>query len=125
MVAGFDDIPEGARAALQLTTVRQPIDRMVEETLAILHLDDPLRRFSGASICQSKARLIWRATFPKAAMRAEEAREAGFEDGCRQESGRTPLFRRFAARRLIAEIEGSRFSALARIAFRAFEWPPR
>src|SRR5262249_38579388 len=43
MVAGFDDIPDGARSAYNLTTVRQPIDRMVEETLSILHLDDPHR----------------------------------------------------------------------------------
>jgi DNA-binding LacI/PurR family transcriptional regulator len=43
MVAGFDDIPEGRRLPYQLTTVRQPIDEMVAETLAILHLDDPSR----------------------------------------------------------------------------------
>ncbi len=44
MVAGFDDIPEARRAIhTSLTTVRQPIDRMVEETLAMLHLDDPER----------------------------------------------------------------------------------
>lgn len=43
MVAGFDDILEGARPPYQLTTVRQPIDEMVDETLSILHLDDPTR----------------------------------------------------------------------------------
>ena len=43
MVAGFDDILEGARLPYQLTTVRQPIDEMVDETLSILHLDDPTR----------------------------------------------------------------------------------
>ena len=42
-VAGFDYILEGQRMPYQLTTVRQPIDEMVEETLAILHLDDPAR----------------------------------------------------------------------------------
>jgi DNA-binding LacI/PurR family transcriptional regulator len=43
MVAGFDDIPEGRRLPYLLTTVRQPIEEMVEETLDILHLDDPSR----------------------------------------------------------------------------------
>jgi len=43
MVAGFDDIPEGRRLPYQLSTVRQPIEEMIEETLDILHLDDPSR----------------------------------------------------------------------------------
>jgi len=43
MVAGFDDIPEGARLPYQLTTVRQPIEEMIDEALEILHLDDPSR----------------------------------------------------------------------------------
>ena len=34
MVAGFDDILEAARLPYQLTTVRQPIDEMVDETLS-------------------------------------------------------------------------------------------
>ena len=41
MVGGFDDIRESARLSYQLTTVRQPIDEMIEETLAILNLDEP------------------------------------------------------------------------------------
>lgn len=36
MVAGFDDVPEGARAPYGLTTVRQPIDAMAREAVALL-----------------------------------------------------------------------------------------
>lgn len=38
MVGGFDDIPEAARAAYDLTTVRQPLNRMVDEALNLLGL---------------------------------------------------------------------------------------
>ncbi|MBX2846839.1 MAG: LacI family DNA-binding transcriptional regulator [Acidiferrobacterales bacterium] len=40
MVCGFDDIPEGRRTPYQLTTLRQPIQKMVDETLSLLNLDD-------------------------------------------------------------------------------------
>ncbi|MFT3964268.1 MAG: LacI family DNA-binding transcriptional regulator [Sphingobium sp.] len=40
MVTGFDDIPEAARPAYNLTTVRQPIERMVEEALNLLGLGE-------------------------------------------------------------------------------------
>lgn len=40
MVAGFDDIPEAARAPYDLTTIRQPIDRMVDEALNLLGLGE-------------------------------------------------------------------------------------
>jgi DNA-binding LacI/PurR family transcriptional regulator len=40
MLAGFDDIPESRRLPYQLTTVRQPLDKMIAETLALLHLDE-------------------------------------------------------------------------------------
>jgi len=35
-VVGFDDIPDAARSAYRLTTLRQPLDLMVRETLALL-----------------------------------------------------------------------------------------
>lgn len=38
MVAGFDDIPEASRAPYDLTTVRQPIGRMVAEVMEMLGL---------------------------------------------------------------------------------------
>ncbi|KAG1185995.1 hypothetical protein G6F35_014748 [Rhizopus arrhizus] len=40
MVAGFDDVPEGARAPYALTTVRQPIDEMARRAMEML----PARR---------------------------------------------------------------------------------
>lgn len=36
MVAGFDDVPEGARAPYGLTTVRQPIDAMARHAVELL-----------------------------------------------------------------------------------------
>jgi DNA-binding LacI/PurR family transcriptional regulator len=67
MVAGFDDIPDGARPAYNLTTVRQPIDRMVEETLSILHLDDPHRPIERGIDRPIQGELIWRGTVPQPA----------------------------------------------------------
>jgi DNA-binding LacI/PurR family transcriptional regulator len=40
MVAGFDGIPDGGRAAYRLTTVRQPVVEMVTETLRALGIDE-------------------------------------------------------------------------------------
>lgn len=64
MVAGFDDIPEVARYPYKLTTVRQPMRRMVEETLAILHLDDPTRPVEHGIDRPIEGKLIWRSTIP-------------------------------------------------------------
>jgi DNA-binding LacI/PurR family transcriptional regulator len=64
MVGGFDDIPEARRVPYQLTTVRQPIDQMVEETLAILHLDDPTRAIERGIDRPITGNLIWRNTIP-------------------------------------------------------------
>lgn len=64
MVAGFDDIPEGRRAPYQLTTVRQPINQMIDATLAILHLDDPTRKIEPGIDKPISGRLIWRGTIP-------------------------------------------------------------
>jgi len=62
MVAGFDDILEGGRLPYRLTTVRQPIEEMVEETLAILHLDDPTRPIGRGVDRPIKGELVMRDT---------------------------------------------------------------
>lgn len=64
MMGGFDDIPEGRRYPYQLTTVRQPIDAMVEEALSILHLDEPTRPIEPGIDRHVPGRLIWRKTIP-------------------------------------------------------------
>jgi DNA-binding LacI/PurR family transcriptional regulator len=64
MVAGFDDIPEGARLPYQLTTVRQPIRRMVAATIDLLHLDDPERPIEMATDTPIVGEFIWRKTIP-------------------------------------------------------------
>jgi DNA-binding LacI/PurR family transcriptional regulator len=64
MVGGFDDIPEARRSPYQLTTVRQPIDQMIEETLSMLHLDDPHRPIELGIDRAVPCRLIWRNTIP-------------------------------------------------------------
>ncbi len=64
MVGGFDDIRESARLPYQLTTVRQPIDEMIEETLAILNLDEPHFAIQPGIDRPIKGSLIWRATIP-------------------------------------------------------------
>jgi DNA-binding LacI/PurR family transcriptional regulator len=62
MVAGFDDIPEARRWPYRLTTVRQPVAEMVEEALAMLHLDDPDRPIEPGIERVVASRLIWRDT---------------------------------------------------------------
>jgi DNA-binding LacI/PurR family transcriptional regulator len=62
MVAGFDDIPDARRWSYRLTTVRQPVEEMVEETLSILHLDDPETPIEPAIDRVIPVRLIWRDT---------------------------------------------------------------
>ena len=64
MVGGFDDILESARLPYQLTTVRQPIDEMIEETLAILNLDEPGLAIQPGIDLPIKGSLVWRATIP-------------------------------------------------------------
>ena len=64
MVGGFDDIPEARRMPYQLTTVRQPINQMVEETLAILNLKDPNEPIPRGIDRPISGRLIWRHTIP-------------------------------------------------------------
>ena len=50
---------------MNLTTVRQPIDRMVEETLSILHLDDPHRPIERGIDRPIQGEMIWRGTIPR------------------------------------------------------------
>lgn len=52
MLAGFDGIREGQRAPYRLTTVRQPIERMVAETLELL------QRPAGSSATEDGAKRI-------------------------------------------------------------------
>lgn len=64
MVAGFDDIPESQRLSYRLTTVRQPLDAMVDETLAMLQLDEPLHAIEPGIDRVIAGSLIWRDTVP-------------------------------------------------------------
>ena len=65
MVAGFDDVEEAARWPYRLTTVRQPLDAMVDETLAILHLDPPGQPVPPGMDRKIPGALIWRDTVPR------------------------------------------------------------
>lgn len=63
-IVGFDDIPAAAWPTYDLTTVRQPVNMMVEEAIAVLlrQIDDPTSRPSsvhvpGQLIVRSSARL--------------------------------------------------------------------
>jgi len=64
MVAGFDDIPDGRRAPYHLTTVRQPVELMVEETLRVLKLDAPSEMIERGIDRPIKGKLVWRGTIP-------------------------------------------------------------
>lgn len=64
MIGGFDDIAEARRFPYRLTTVRQPIGQMVDETLAILHLDEPHRPIEPGRDVVVPGRLIWRRSIP-------------------------------------------------------------
>jgi DNA-binding LacI/PurR family transcriptional regulator len=72
MVAGFDDIPDGARPSYNLTTVRQPIDRMVEETLSILHLEQPHRPIERGIDRLILGEFVWRGTVPRRARKPKK-----------------------------------------------------
>lgn len=65
MVAGFDGIPEGAREPYKLTTVRQPLPEMVEETLSLLHLDEPRKPYDLGRDVPLAGELIVRDTVPR------------------------------------------------------------
>jgi DNA-binding LacI/PurR family transcriptional regulator len=76
MVGGFDDIPEGRRQPYQLTSVRQPIRQMVDETLAVLHLDEPNRPIERGIDRPIKGRLVWGNTIPAPAAYQEKSEKA-------------------------------------------------
>ena len=61
-VAGFDDIPQAAHLSYRLTTVAQPVEAMVAEALALLHLDQPARRIARAIDRALPGHLVRRAT---------------------------------------------------------------
>lgn len=65
MVGGFDDIEEGARWPYRLTTVRQPIRRMVEAALEMLHLDSLDRTIEPGIDRKVAGHLVWRDTIPR------------------------------------------------------------
>lgn len=67
MVAGFDNIPDVRRLPYRLTTVRQPVEEMVVETLAMLHLDQPLRAIEPGVDKALAGSLVWRDTIPGSA----------------------------------------------------------
>jgi len=73
-LAGFDNIAEAARPPYDLTTVRQPIDQMVEETLSILHLDEPQLPIERGIDRKIEGELIWRSTIPRPAVRQRRGR---------------------------------------------------
>ncbi|SNR53490.1 substrate-binding domain-containing protein [Puniceibacterium sediminis] len=64
MIAGFDDIPEGARLPYQLTTVRQPIKRMVRATIEHLNLDNPGQPIDLTHDQPIRGHMVWRKTVP-------------------------------------------------------------
>lgn len=65
MIGGFDNIEEAARWPYRLTTVRQPVAEMVDEALAILHLDEPGRPIEPGIDRKVPGHLIWRSTIPR------------------------------------------------------------
>ena len=64
MVGGFDDILEARRFPYRLTTVRQPLQSMVDRALDMLHLDEPHKPIEPGIDVQVPGRLIWRRTIP-------------------------------------------------------------
>jgi hypothetical protein len=46
--------------------VRQPIDEMVEETLALLQLDQPSRTIETGIVRALPGTMVWRDTIPRA-----------------------------------------------------------
>lgn len=71
MIGGFDDIPEGRRWPYQLTTMRQPIDEMVDETLAILDPEKKDHPIPSGIDRQAASDLIWRKTIPSLSLRQD------------------------------------------------------
>lgn len=64
MLAGFDGIREGQRAPYRLTTVRQPIERMVSESLELLQRESDGQRLGTDSMRTVPGNLIPGRTIP-------------------------------------------------------------
>ncbi|MFC0281108.1 substrate-binding domain-containing protein [Falsigemmobacter intermedius] len=62
MVAGFDDITSSRWHPYRLTTIRQPVEAMVDDALELLNLDDPEEALERGINRVHKVRLIWRST---------------------------------------------------------------
>ena len=65
MIAGFDGVPEAARPPYRLTTVRQPLQQMVVQTVELLNLDADRPTDSLLEDRPFPGELIWRATIPR------------------------------------------------------------
>ena len=62
LVAGFDGIPEGAHAPYRLTTMRQPVGKMVAETLALFGANGTEKESLTGIDRQLGSEIIWRDT---------------------------------------------------------------
>jgi DNA-binding LacI/PurR family transcriptional regulator len=62
LLAGFDGIAEAARPAYAITTIEQPIEAMVEASVATLHLDEPERRINRGEDLAIPGQLVIRRT---------------------------------------------------------------
>lgn len=65
MFGGFDNIDEAARWPYRLTTVRQPVEEMVDETLKLLDLDNPDAEIEPGIDIKVPGNLVWRHTIPR------------------------------------------------------------
>ncbi|MBC2774569.1 LacI family DNA-binding transcriptional regulator [Rhizobium sp. AQ_MP] len=67
MVAGFDGIPESGRPPYQLTTVCQPLNAMVTETIKLLQLEKSEKEFLPSQDLAFPGEMMWRSTIPRPA----------------------------------------------------------
>lgn len=66
MVIGFDDIPEASHPSYRLTTVRQPLERMIAKTMTLLGLDTNAQEPLITTALFIEGELIQRATLASA-----------------------------------------------------------
>ncbi len=65
MFGGFDNIDEAAHWPYRLTTVRQPVEEMADETLKLLDLDNPGAEIELGIDIKVPGHLVWRDTIPR------------------------------------------------------------
>ncbi|MES2666131.1 MAG: LacI family DNA-binding transcriptional regulator [Pseudomonadota bacterium] len=65
MFGGFDNIDEAAHWPYRLTTVRQPVEEMADETLKLLDLDNPGAEIEPGIDIKVPGHLVWRDTIPR------------------------------------------------------------